>query len=39
MKISRRKFLQHSAAVGGALVIGFWLPERARLAYAQPQVS
>ncbi len=40
MKISRRKFLKSSAAVGGALVIGFWLPtERGRLAYAQPQVS
>ena len=40
MKISRRKFLKSSAAVGGALVVGFWLPtERGRLAYAQPQVS
>jgi isoquinoline 1-oxidoreductase beta subunit len=39
MKISRRKFLKRSATLGGALVIGFWLPERARLAFAQPQVS
>jgi isoquinoline 1-oxidoreductase subunit beta len=40
MTISRRRFLKSSAAVGGALVIGFWLPtERGRFAFAQPQVS
>lgn len=40
MGISRRAFLKHSAAAGGALVIGFWLPAgRGRLAFAQPQVS
>ncbi|HET9576353.1 MAG TPA: xanthine dehydrogenase family protein molybdopterin-binding subunit [Usitatibacter sp.] len=36
MTVSRRTFLKSSAAVGGALVIGFWLPaERGRLAHAQ----
>ena len=39
MKGSRRKFLKQSVVLGGSLVIGFWLPERARLAFAQPQVS
>src|SRR3954467_7994272 len=39
MKTSRRKFLKQSVVLGGSLVIGFWLPERARLAFAQPQVS
>jgi len=28
MHTSRRRFLKHSTALGGALVIGFWLPER-----------
>jgi isoquinoline 1-oxidoreductase beta subunit len=32
---SRRAFLKSSAAIAGGLVIGFWLPERARLAHAQ----
>jgi isoquinoline 1-oxidoreductase beta subunit len=32
---SRRAFLKSSAAAAGALVIGFWLPERQRLAHAQ----
>ncbi|HET9653249.1 MAG TPA: xanthine dehydrogenase family protein molybdopterin-binding subunit [Usitatibacter sp.] len=36
MTVSRRRFLQSSAALGGALVIGFRLPgQRGRLAYAQ----
>ena len=38
--VNRRQFLKSSAAVGGALVIGFWLPERGgRSAFAQPQVQ
>jgi isoquinoline 1-oxidoreductase beta subunit len=32
---SRRQFLQKSAALAGGLVIGFWLPQGTRLAYAQ----
>jgi isoquinoline 1-oxidoreductase beta subunit len=39
MGISRRTFLKQSATAAGALVVGFWLPERGRLAFAQPQVS
>jgi isoquinoline 1-oxidoreductase beta subunit len=37
--VNRRQFLKSSAALGGALVIGFWLPERAGRAFAQPQVQ
>ena len=38
--VNRRDFLKSSAALGGALVIGFWLPERGgRSAFAQPQVQ
>src|ERR1700694_5417738 len=34
--ISRRKFLQSSAGLAGALVIGFWMPVgRGRFAFAQ----
>jgi isoquinoline 1-oxidoreductase beta subunit len=36
--VNRRQFLKSSAALGGALVIGFWLPGRGR-AFAQPQVQ
>ncbi len=32
---SRRAFLKSSAVLAGGLVIGFWLPERQRLAHAQ----
>jgi isoquinoline 1-oxidoreductase beta subunit len=32
---SRRAFLRSSVALAGGLVIGFWLPERQRLAHAQ----
>ena len=35
MKTSRRKFLKSSAALAGGLVIGFYLPETTRRAYAQ----
>ena len=35
MKTSRRKFLKSSAALAGGLVIGFYLPETARRAFAQ----
>ena len=34
---SRRQFLKSTAALGGTLVIGFWLPERAGRAFAQAQ--
>ena len=37
--VNRRQFLKSSTALGGALVIGFWLPERAGRAFAQPQVQ
>ena len=37
--VNRRQFLKSSAAMGGALVIGFWLPERGGRAFAQPQVQ
>jgi isoquinoline 1-oxidoreductase beta subunit len=37
--ISRREFLKSGAAAGGALVIGFWLPQGAGRALAQPQVQ
>ena len=34
--VSRRRFLQSSAALGGVLVVGFFLPEgRGRFAYAE----
>jgi isoquinoline 1-oxidoreductase subunit beta len=33
--VSRRAFLKASATMAGGLVIGFWLPERQRLAHAQ----
>ena len=33
--VSRRAFLKSGAAVAGGLVIGFWLPGRQRLAFAQ----
>ena len=36
---SRRRFLKSSAAVAGGLVIGFWLPEGGRRAFAQPQAG
>ena len=39
MTVNRRQFLKSSAAMGGALVIGFWLPERGGRAFAQPQVQ
>ncbi len=32
---SRRTFLKSATALAGGLVIGFWLPERQRLAHAQ----
>jgi isoquinoline 1-oxidoreductase beta subunit len=32
---SRRRFLKSTALLAGGLVIGFWLPERQRLAFAQ----
>ena len=32
---SRRNFLKSSTAVAGALVIGFWLPEKGGRAFAQ----
>lgn len=35
--ISRREFLKSTAAAGGVLVIGFWLPQGAGRALAQPQ--
>ena len=39
-RANRRQFIQSSAALGGAFVIGFWLPERGgRFAFAQPQVQ
>jgi isoquinoline 1-oxidoreductase beta subunit len=37
--VNRRQFLKSSAALGGALVIGFWLPEKGGRAFAQPQVQ
>ena len=37
--VNRRQFLKSSAALGGALVIGFWLPGRGGRAFAQPQVQ
>jgi isoquinoline 1-oxidoreductase beta subunit len=37
--VNRRQFLQSSAALGGALVIGFWLPGKGGRAFAQPQVQ
>jgi len=37
--IDRRQFLKSTAALGGTLVIGFWLPERGGRAFAQPQVQ
>jgi isoquinoline 1-oxidoreductase beta subunit len=36
--ISRREFLKSTAAAAGYLVIGFWLPQGAGRAFAQPQV-
>jgi len=33
--ISRRRFLQQSAALTGGLVIGFWLPYERGRAFAQ----
>jgi isoquinoline 1-oxidoreductase beta subunit len=39
MKTSRRAFLKSSAAVAGGLVIGFYLPEGGKRAFAQPQVA
>ena len=39
MKTSRRQFLKSSAAVAGGLVIGFYLPEGGRRAFAQPQAG
>ena len=33
--VSRRDFLRTSAVAGGGLVIGFWLPGKQRLAFAQ----
>src|SRR6478672_8984855 len=39
MKTTRRAFLKSSAAVAGGLVIGFWLPEGGKRAFAQPQVA
>jgi isoquinoline 1-oxidoreductase beta subunit len=37
--VNRRQFLKSSAALGGALVIGFWLPGKGGRAFAQPQVQ
>ena len=39
--LSRREFIKKSVAIGGGLIIGFWLPERGgRLAHAQaPQAK
>src|SRR5688500_18820759 len=37
--VNRRQFLKSSATLGGALVIGFWLPGRGGRAFAQPQVQ
>src|SRR5687767_1548514 len=37
--LNRRQFLKSSAALGGALVIGFWLPGKGGRAFAQPQVQ
>jgi len=39
MKTSRRQFLKSSAAAAGGLVIGFYLPEGGRRAFAQPQAG
>jgi isoquinoline 1-oxidoreductase beta subunit len=39
MKTSRRAFLKSSAAAAGGLVIGFYLPEGGKRAFAQPQVA
>jgi len=37
--LSRREFIRKSAALGGGLIIAFWLPESSRLARAQaPQM-
>ena len=34
MQINRRDFLNRAAAVGGAMVLGFWLPPRRAKAAA-----
>jgi isoquinoline 1-oxidoreductase beta subunit len=37
--MDRREFLTVTAAVGGAMVLGFWLPDRAEAAGAGPTVG
>jgi isoquinoline 1-oxidoreductase subunit beta len=37
--LSRRSFLKSSAAVGGGLVIGFWVPSMGRWAFAEGPAS
>jgi isoquinoline 1-oxidoreductase beta subunit len=38
-EINRREFLTTTAAVGGAMVVGFWLPPRCAEAQAPPPVA